>query len=169
MLRTPLAITIETSGDPAPALGSPPLLLQLTTNLVHKAIVHNSPGDAPGEVWVRTDGVDGVARLAVENTGPELPATLAATLAEPFRRGTERVRSEHAGVGLGLAIVDSIALAHGGPSASNLGGAAGSGSPSTCRRRARRRCRRRAHRSLRGPRRRDLRDCTFPRARIGAS
>ncbi|HTZ26933.1 MAG TPA: ATP-binding protein, partial [Streptosporangiaceae bacterium] len=33
---------------------------------------------------------------------------------EPFQRGTERVRTDHAGVGLGLAIVKSIAQAHDG-------------------------------------------------------
>jgi two-component system sensor histidine kinase VanS len=37
-----------------------------------------------------------------------------ATLAEPFLRGSERVRRDHAGVGLGLAIVKSITEAHDG-------------------------------------------------------
>ena len=36
-------VTIETSGDAAPTIGSAALLLQLTTNLVHNAIVHNLP------------------------------------------------------------------------------------------------------------------------------
>src|SRR4051812_9085137 len=35
--------TIETSGDATPTLGSPALLLQMATNLVHNAIVHNLP------------------------------------------------------------------------------------------------------------------------------
>jgi len=39
---------------------------------------------------------------------------VACTLVEPFVRGTERTRSDHAGVGLGLAIVNSIARAHDG-------------------------------------------------------
>ena len=39
---------------------------------------------------------------------------LVSTLGEPFRRGTERIRTDHAGVGLGLAIVKSITQAHDG-------------------------------------------------------
>ncbi len=37
-------VTIETSGDAAPTTGSPALLLQMATNLVHNAIVHNLAG-----------------------------------------------------------------------------------------------------------------------------
>jgi two-component system, OmpR family, sensor histidine kinase VanS len=105
-------VTIETSGDMTPALGSHALLLQLTTNLVHNAIVHNLP--ERGTVSV-TSGVHlESAVLTVENTGEELPPELVSTLDEPFRRGTERTRSEHGGVGLGLPIVKSIAQAHDG-------------------------------------------------------
>jgi two-component system, OmpR family, sensor histidine kinase VanS len=51
----------------------------------------------------------------VENTGHPLPSELVPTLTEPFQRGTERIRTdEHAGVGLGLAIVHSIVRAHNG-------------------------------------------------------
>jgi two-component system sensor histidine kinase VanS len=52
--------------------------------------------------------------LTVENTGEELTPLLVTTLAEPFLRGTRRVRTHHAGVGLGLAIVKSITQAHDG-------------------------------------------------------
>ena len=45
-------VTIETSGDVTPTLGSPALLLQMATNLVHNAIVHNLPEQ--GTVWVTT-------------------------------------------------------------------------------------------------------------------
>jgi len=51
----------------------------------------------------------------VENTGEKLSPLGVSTLAEPFQRGSERIRTDdHAGVGLGLAIVRSIAQAHGG-------------------------------------------------------
>ena len=105
-------ITIETSVDPTPTIGSQALLLQLTTNLVHNAIVHNLPEH--GIVWVTTSVHPNGVVLTVENTGQKLTAQSVATLVEPFRRGTERIRTEHAGVGLGLAIVKSITEAHDG-------------------------------------------------------
>jgi two-component system, OmpR family, sensor histidine kinase VanS len=105
-------VTIGTSGDLTPAVGSPALLLQMTTNLVHNAIVHNLPDQ--GTVWVSTSVHPENVLLAVENTGEKLTPELVSTLAEPFRRGTERIRDDDAGVGLGLAIVKSITRAHGG-------------------------------------------------------
>jgi two-component system, OmpR family, sensor histidine kinase VanS len=101
-------VTIETSGDATSTIGSHALLLQLSTNLVHNAIVHNLPDH--GTVWVTTNG----AVLTVENTGEKLTPQLVSTLGEPFRRGTERIRTDHGGVGLGLAIVKSITQAHDG-------------------------------------------------------
>jgi two-component system sensor histidine kinase VanS len=88
------------------------LLLQLTTNLVHNAIVHNLP--ERGTVDVDTEVAEGSVTLTVENTGERLTPELVATLTEPFQRGTGRVRRDQAGVGLGLAIVKSITQAHDG-------------------------------------------------------
>jgi two-component system sensor histidine kinase VanS len=105
-------VTIETSGELTPTIGSRALLLQLTTNLVHNAIVHNLP--ERGTVWVRTSVHATGVVIAVENTGAPLSPELVSTLVEPFRRGTERTRAEHAGAGLGLAIVNSITKAHDG-------------------------------------------------------
>ncbi len=105
-------VSIETSADPTPAVGSPALLLQMTTNLVHNAIVHNLP--AAGTVRVTTSALARSGLLTVENTGEKLSPQLVSTLAEPFQRGSRRVRTGRAGVGLGLAIVKSIAEAHDG-------------------------------------------------------
>jgi two-component system, OmpR family, sensor histidine kinase VanS len=104
--------TIETSGDATPTIGSPALLLQMTTNLVHNAIVHNLPEH--GTVWVTTSVHPESVVLTVENTGEKLTPQLVATLAEPFQRGSKRIRTDHGGVGLGLAIVKSITRAHDG-------------------------------------------------------
>jgi two-component system sensor histidine kinase VanS len=105
-------VTIETSGEVALTVGSQALLLQLTTNLVHNAIVHNLPEQ--GSVWVTTTLHPKTVVLTVENTGEKLAPQSVSKLVEPFVRGTERVRTDHAGTGLGLAIVKSIAQAHDG-------------------------------------------------------
>jgi len=105
-------VVIETSGDTTPTTGSAALLLQLTTNLVHNGIVHNLPEQ--GTVWVTTAVHPKSVVLTVENTGEKLAPQLVPTLVEPFQRGNKRVRADHAGVGLGLAIVNSITQAHDG-------------------------------------------------------
>jgi len=111
-LAEKLRLTIEPSGETTPTIGSHALLLQLATNLLHNAIVHNLLEQ--GTVWVTTSVQPKSAVLTVENTGEKLTPQLVATLAEPFQRGTKRIRTDHAGVGLGLAIVKGITQAHDG-------------------------------------------------------
>ncbi|MCO5988479.1 HAMP domain-containing histidine kinase [Actinoallomurus spadix] len=105
-------VVIETSGDITPTIGSHALLLQLTTNLLHNAIVHNLPEH--GTVHVSAVAGPETAVLTVENTGDKLSPHVVSTLTEPFQRGTERIRSDHVGAGLGLAIAKSITQAHDG-------------------------------------------------------
>ena len=105
-------VTIETSGEITPTIGSHALLLQMIMNLVHNAIAHNLP--ERGRVQISTALAPGFVVLTVQNTGEPLTGQLVTTLTEPFQRGTRRIRTNHAGVGLGLAIVKSIAQAHNG-------------------------------------------------------
>jgi two-component system sensor histidine kinase VanS len=105
-------VTIESSTEMSPVIGSEALLLQLTLNLIQNAIVHNL--NEHGSVWISTSQDRLKSVVTVENTGEEVSQPLVSTLVEPFQRGTERVRGDHAGVGLGLAIVKSVTQAHDG-------------------------------------------------------
>jgi len=106
------AVTFDIEGGDAATVGSRALLGQLVTNLLHNAIVHNAGG---GTVRVRTRSASGSVLLEVESGGAPIDPATVSTLTERFQRGTARVRrSDHAGVGLGLAIVDSIVRAHDG-------------------------------------------------------
>ncbi|MET8847591.1 HAMP domain-containing sensor histidine kinase [Amycolatopsis sp. NPDC004625] len=106
-------ITLDVTGEPARAAGSPALILRMVTNLVQNAIVHNLPGG--GRITVHTEPRRYASVLRVENTGRPLAPDLVPTLVEPFQRGSERTRAgEQTGVGLGLAIVHSIVRAHDG-------------------------------------------------------
>jgi two-component system, OmpR family, sensor histidine kinase VanS len=115
-------IALEVTGAAARTSGSTELLARMVTNLVQNAVVHNLPADGTVTVHtetVRTEACGDTSVLRVENTGRLLPSDLVPTLTEPFRRGTDRVHTdgpadEHAGVGLGLAIVHSIVRAHEG-------------------------------------------------------
>jgi two-component system sensor histidine kinase VanS len=105
-------VVIETSGELTTTMGSHALLLQMAMNLVHNAIVHNLPEQ--GNVWLTTRAHPGTVELTVENTGEKLTPQSLPTLLEPFQRGTERLHTDHAGVGLGLPIVQRIVQAHDG-------------------------------------------------------
>ncbi|GAB3764112.1 sensor histidine kinase [Microlunatus parietis] len=106
-------VALDVTGEPARTVGSAALLLRMVTNLVQNAIVHNLPEH--GTVTVNTAAHDDGVVVRVENTGPPVPSALLPTLLEPFQRGTDRARTEtYAGVGLGLAIVNSIVRAHDG-------------------------------------------------------
>jgi signal transduction histidine kinase len=95
--------------EPAVATGDPTLVERLAANLVSNAIRHNVPHGRI-EVATRTDA--GRALLSVVNTGPLIPAAELTRLFEPFERFGTQARSCSDGIGLGLAIVQSIADAH---------------------------------------------------------
>ncbi|MFD4672538.1 sensor histidine kinase [Lentzea sp. NPDC058450] len=104
-------VALDVTGSNTTTTGSPELLLRVVTNLVQNAIVHNVPG---GSVTVNVEPQHRACVLRVENTGKVLPPDLVPTLAEPFQRGSRVRTDDHAGVGLGLAIVHSVVRAHEG-------------------------------------------------------
>ena len=105
-----LKLDVSTDLKPAPVVGDPSLLDRLAGNLIENAIRYNH---LLGRLWLRTDSIDGQARLIVGNTGYEVEPVDVPGLFEPFRRGGwERTGSR--GSGLGLSIVRAVCDAHGG-------------------------------------------------------
>ncbi|WP_412747082.1 sensor histidine kinase [Krasilnikovia sp. MM14-A1004] len=105
-----LKLEVTTDLKPAPVVGDPSLLDRLAGNLIENAIRYNH---LLGKLWLRTETVDGQARLIVGNTGYEVEPADVPGLFEPFRRGGwERTGSR--GSGLGLSIVRAVCDAHGG-------------------------------------------------------
>jgi signal transduction histidine kinase len=102
-------VEVEAALGPAPVAGDPRLLESLVANLVDNGLRHNRPG---GRVEVRTAKVAGRASLSVRNAGPVVPEGEVQRLLQPFQRGRDRTR-QAGGHGLGLAIVQAIARAHG--------------------------------------------------------
>ena len=89
----------------------PKRLGQILHNLFENAIKFNKPG---GSVTVRAEGLDGFARVVVEDTGNGISSGDLPRIFERLYRA-DRSRSQNIqGTGLGLAIVKHLVLAHGG-------------------------------------------------------
>ncbi|MFG2557518.1 sensor histidine kinase [Streptomyces sp. NPDC048496] len=102
---------VRVSAQPCGIRGNRLLLAQLVANLLANAVTYNVP-DGTVEVSVARGGADEPV-LEVRNTGPVVAEADIPGLFEPFRRGEGRDRMGP-GSGLGLSIVRSIAVAHGG-------------------------------------------------------
>ena len=85
---------------------------RLLMNLLQNAAKY-SPPNAPIGIYARMHGPDEL-ELAVEDEGPGISHKDQNRVFEPFFRNKTAARSDVPGHGLGLAICQSIALAHGG-------------------------------------------------------
>jgi two-component system, OmpR family, sensor kinase len=107
-------ITVD-AGGPVVVIGDEPRLAQIVANLLENAQVHTPAGSA---VRIEVGVHDGMAVLAVIDTGPGIDSEQVPRVFERFYRGTPPQSGDTAartpGSGLGLAIVKTIAEAHGG-------------------------------------------------------
>ena len=96
--------------EPARTTGDPQLVERLVANLVANAVRHNIAG---GRLDIATHTAAGRAIFTIANTGPVIPSGELTRLFQPFQRLSAHPRPPADGVGLGLAIVQAIANAHG--------------------------------------------------------
>lgn len=86
------------------------LLVQLLENLIDNALKY-APPEAPVEVLCRQQGPQLV--LAVRDRGPGMAPALRQRLLQPFERGEAARAAGVRGAGLGLALCQAVARAHG--------------------------------------------------------
>jgi len=100
-------LSVESHVRPASVTGDPALITRLVANLVDNAMTYNV-SDGRVEVMTGTDAVG--TFLTVANTGPMVPPEVVGRLLNPFQRLNRIADDGHHG--LGLSIVQAIALAH---------------------------------------------------------
>ncbi|UAL08807.1 ATP-binding protein [Caulobacter segnis] len=88
--------------------GDPIGLKRMVSNLVENALKYG--GAARGRVYAE----DGMAIIEIDDDGPGVPPAELERVFEPFYRGEPSRNRETGGIGLGLAVVRSLARAHGG-------------------------------------------------------
>lgn len=101
-------LTIGPGANAAVLLGDRLALRRIVGNLIDNAVKYG--GAAHVEVALSGDAV----RLIVDDEGPGIPAAARDTIFEPFNRLEKSRSRETGGAGLGLAIVRTLAEAHGG-------------------------------------------------------
>jgi len=84
---------------------------QAIDNLIDNALRHTPAG---GHVDISARRQDGTTLLVVDDTGPGFTMAPAGTVFEPFAPTGRRQESKQTSAGLGLAVVRTIAEAHGG-------------------------------------------------------
>jgi signal transduction histidine kinase len=110
MSETGLDVTVERA-ERVVLEGDPLALKRLFQNLLDNAIKFG------GAARVRVFRDDGFAMVEIEDDGPGLPEAERDRVFEPFYRRESSRSRETGGIGLGLAVVRSIARAHGGDTA----------------------------------------------------
>jgi two-component system, OmpR family, sensor kinase len=110
-------VSIQFAGEPVFVSADRGRILQLITNLLGNAIKYNRHGGSVRIVVAKEDaitGEDAVALLKVTDTGAGIALHDQPHVFERFFRADRARSRESGGCGLGLAICQSIAKAHGG-------------------------------------------------------
>jgi two-component system CheB/CheR fusion protein len=106
-----IALDINPPAEPLFVNGDLLRLEQIVWNLLTNAVKFTPDG---GKVTVRLERGNNQAILIVEDTGQGIEASFLPNVFEMFRQGDARASREHAGMGIGLALVQQLVKLHGG-------------------------------------------------------
>jgi signal transduction histidine kinase len=104
-----VSLTVDGDARPAAVRGAPAALRRALTSLTDNALAHTDPG---GHVVLLIESQDDDVTVSVIDDGEGIDPSQAARLVERFARDTERGNGRR--FGLGLALVQEVARAHGG-------------------------------------------------------
>jgi signal transduction histidine kinase/ActR/RegA family two-component response regulator len=114
-------IRVETAFDPqvGPVSGDPDRLRQIVWNLMSNAVKFTPKH---GRIQVRIERVNSSVEIVVSDTGMGIAPDFLPHIFERFRQANSGPTREHAGLGLGLAIVRNLVELHGGTVYASSGG-----------------------------------------------
>ena len=114
-------IRLETTIDPqvGPVSGDPDRLRQIVWNLLSNAVKFTPK---QGRVQVRLERVNSSVEIVVSDTGNGIAPDFLPHIFERFRQADSGATRQHAGLGLGLAIVRNLVELHGGTVYATSGG-----------------------------------------------
>jgi PAS domain S-box-containing protein len=106
-----LVIELAIGDAPVPVLADESRLQQIIWNLLSNAIKFSSTG---GRVRIALETDDEYARMTISDEGVGIAPDLLPYIFERFRQGDSSTRRAHGGLGIGLAIVNSLVGLHQG-------------------------------------------------------
>ena len=124
-----VALELDVDDEVPQVLGDADRLQQVIWNLLSNAVKFTPRG---GHVRLRLGAQDGWVEIVVRDNGAGIDPAFLPHIFERFRQADSRFSREHAGLGLGLAIVRDLVELHGGTVTASSGGA-GTGAAFTVR------------------------------------
>ncbi len=109
----------EKPAQPLPVQADRVRLAQIISNLLNNAAKFTEPG---GAVTLSLEQAGANAMVRVQDTGIGIPADQLAAIFEPFTQADRSMNRSQGGIGIGLALVRSLAELHGGTVQASSGG-----------------------------------------------